>query len=170
MANLKLKELEEALEVMSDGGSAAAARDKFVRLGAFHSRRGIGNFTTLAKRVYTLSGGLQREGPPAAAFQALWGDFMHKRLSEDSGGKLDELAQAINEHLDDSEQIKEGAQAELETALENYETFLATKVGGPAARLDTLQKALPEVADILRGKPVQDAIAEPDELDHDHDH
>jgi ABC-type transporter Mla subunit MlaD len=95
---------------------------------------------------------------------------MHKRLSEDSGGKLDELAQAINEHLDDSEQIKEGAQAELETALENYETFLATKVGGPAARLDTLQKALPEVADILRGKPVQDAIAEPDELDHDHDH
>ena len=90
---------------------------------------------------------------------------MHQRLSEDSGGKLDELAQAINEHLDDAERIKEGAQAELETALESYESFLATKVGGPAARLDTLQKALPEVAEILRAKPVQDVVAEPDAQD-----
>ena len=167
MANRKLSELEEALEVMSDGSSAAAIRDKFVRLGAFHSRRGIGNFTTLAKRVYTLSGGLQREGPPAAAFQALWGDFMHQKLSEESGSKLDELAQAINEHLDDSEKIKEEERAELETALENYENFLATKVGGAAARLDTLQKALPEVAEILRAKPVPDVLADPDPLDQE---
>lgn len=167
MANLKLKELEEALEVLSDGSSAAATRDKFVRLGAFHSRRGIGNFSSLAKRVYTLSGGLQREGPPAAAFQALWGDFMHQRLSEESGTKLDELAQAINEHLDDAEKIKEGARSELEAALLEYENFLATKVGGPAARIDTLQKALPEVAEILRAKPVSDAIAAPDTSDDD---
>ena len=167
MANLKLKELEEALEVMSDGNSAAATRDKFVRLGAFHSRRGIGNFSALAKRVYTLSGGLQREGPPAAAFQALWGDFMHQRLSEESGAKLDELAQSINEHLDDTDKIKDGAQGALETALENYENFLATKVGGPAARIDTLQKALPQVAEILRAKPVSDTVAEPDAQDDD---
>ena len=72
--------------------------------------------------------------------------------------------------MDDGENIKEGAQADLETALENYESFLAIKVGGSAARLDTLQKALPEVADILRGKPIPDVIAAPDTHDHDHDH
>ena len=155
MAHLSIEELEEALEVMADGGSAASVRDKFVRLGAFHSRRGIGDYAALARRVYTLSGGLRREVPTTAAFQALWGDFMHQRIDEESGEKLDELAEAINEHIDlDAGTIKEGNQEALAGTLATYEDFLASKIGGKAARFDTLQKAFPEVAEILRARPV----------------
>jgi hypothetical protein len=169
MAHLSIEELEEALAVIGDGGSAAAVRDKFVRLGAFHSRRGLGDYAALARRVFTLSAGLRREVPTTAAFQALWSDYMHHRLSEESGGKLDELAEAINESIGESGVIKDGQKDALEGALATYEDFLASKVGGKAARFDTLQKAFPEVAELLRARAIPEVALVPDEHDH-HDH
>ncbi|MEO2168555.1 MAG: hypothetical protein ABGY42_10630 [bacterium] len=171
MANLSIEELEEALAVIGDGGSAAAVRDKFVRLGAFHSRRGIGDYAALARRVYTLSAGLRREVPSTAAFQALWSDFMHHRLSEKSSSKLDELAELINESIEETGTIKDGQKEALSAALVTYEDFLASKVGGKAARFDTLQKAFPEVAELLRARAIPDVPLAPDEDDdHEHEH
>jgi ABC-type nickel/cobalt efflux system permease component RcnA len=102
---------------------------------------------------------------------------MGKRLDEASGRRLDELADGINQLLDPDGSPKEGKREELEAKIAEYEELLARKVGGPSARLDTLQKAVPVVAEILRSRPIlevpldpPDADAEADHSHHDHDH
>ena len=170
MANLSLEEFEQCIGVLGDGGSPEKLRDKFCQLNAFHSRRGLGNFGAIASRLFQLSSGLRREVPATQAFQALWADFVAHRLSEESGEKLDELANQINEQLEDSGKIKEGCKEPLEKSLSAYEDLLARKIGGTAARLDTLQKAYPEVAEILRATPIPDVPLDPAEEHDEHDH
>ena len=107
MANLSAKELEEALSVLADGGSPEKLRDKFCRLNAFHSRRGLSSIEAITSRLYQLSSGLRREVPATHAFQALWAEYIGHRLNEEVGEKLDNLVEEINTSLDGSE-IKEG--------------------------------------------------------------
>lgn len=171
MAFFSLDEFQEALGVLAEGGSPEKLRDRLARLNAFHSRRGLNSLKALAERLYALSSGLRRDVAPTRAFQALWMEHVGQRLTEKSGGRLDELAETINGHLHEDGSVKEGEQEALEKALDEYEDLLARKVGGVAARLDTLQKAVPAVAAILRGRPRLDVpLDPPEEDDHDHDH
>ena len=143
--------------------------DKFCRLNAFHSRRGLSSIEAIASRLYQLSSGLRREVPATHAFQALWAEHIGHRLNEEVGEKLDGLVDEINTSLDGSE-IKEGCREALEQSLATYEETLARRVGGSAARLDTLQKALPCVAEILRSRPTPDVPLDPPDEDHEGHH
>ncbi len=170
MANLTLDEFEEAMSVVADGGPPEKLRDRLARMGAFHSRRGLNSLRALTERVFTLSSGLRRDVPSTRAFQALWMEHIGKCLSEKSGAKLDELADQINQNLSPGGSIRDGATEPLEALLTEYEDLLARKVGGAAARLDTLQKAVPAVAAILRSRPRLDVPLDPPEPEEEHDH
>jgi len=174
MANLSLDEFERCLGLLAEGGSPERLRDKLARLNAFHSRRGMNSLRSLAERLYSLSSGLRRDVPAARAFQALWAEHVGTKLTRKSGGTLDDLADKVNENLDEAGNVKDGADDTLKAALDEYEELLARKVGGETARLDTLQKAVPAVATMLRAKPLLDVPLDPpepeDEDAHDHDH
>lgn len=176
MANLSLDEFERCLGLLAEGGTPERLRDKLARLNAFHSRRGMNTLRALSERLYSLSSGLRRDVPAARAFHALWAEHVGTKLTRKSGGQLDDLADKVNESLDEAGNIKDGQEDALKGALDEYEQLLARKVGGETARLDTLQKAVPAVAEILRAKPLLDLPLDPpepeedDEHDHDHDH
>ncbi|HEY8516418.1 MAG TPA: hypothetical protein VIS07_12985 [Candidatus Binatia bacterium] len=174
MANLTLDEFERCLNVLAEGGSPERLRDRLARLNAFHSRRGMNSVRAIAERVYMLSSGLRRDVPANRAFQALWNEYVGTRLTRKVGEKLDELADKVNEHLHDDGTVKEGEEEALAKAVDEYEEVLARRVGGEAARLDTLQKAVPVVAAMLRAKPLLDVPLDPPESDeddeHDHEH
>jgi hypothetical protein len=181
MASLTMDEFEQCLIILGDGGSSGRLRDRLARLGAFHSRRGLNSYRAVSDRIYTLSGGLRRDVPAGRAFQALWAEHIGKRLDEASGRRLDELADAINQLLEPDGAAKEGARDQLDGKVAEYEDLLARKVGGPAARLDTLQKAVPLVAEILRSRPILDVPLDPPAPEgedghshhghgHDHEH
>ncbi len=169
MANLTMEELEQSLTVLADGGQPEKLRDRLCSLNAFHSRRGLNSIENISSRLYQLSSGLRREVPATHAFQALWAEHIGKRLNETVGEKLDALAEKINENLDSS-QIKDGAADSLKAALSEYEELLARRVGGVAARLDTLQKAFPSVAEVLRAAPLHDVPLDPPDEDDEHAH
>ncbi|MEW6269916.1 MAG: hypothetical protein AB1689_11540 [Thermodesulfobacteriota bacterium] len=173
MANLTLDEFERCLTVLAEGGTPERLRDRLARLNAFHSRRGLSSLRAISERVYTLSSGLRRDVPANRAFQALWTEHVGTKLTRKVGEKLDELADKVNEHLQDDGSVKEGAEEQLAKAVDEYEDVLARKVGGETARLDTLQKAVPTVAAMLRAKPLLDVPLDPPEADddeHEHDH
>jgi hypothetical protein len=170
MASLTMDEFEQCLILLGDGGSAGRLRDRLARLGAFHSRRGLNSFRAVSDRIYTLSGGLRRDVPAGRAFQALWAEHIGKRLNEASGRRLDELADGINKLLHEDGSAKDGEREALEAKVAEYEDLLARKVGGPAARLDTLQKAVPVVAEILRSRPILDVPLDPPDAESDEGH
>jgi hypothetical protein len=177
MASLTMDEFEQCLILLGGDGSAGRLRDRLARLGAFHSRRGLNSFRAVSDRIYTLSGGLRRDVPASRAFQALWAEHIGKRLDEAAGRRLDELADGINQLLDPTGAPKDGEREALETKIAEYEDVLARKIGGPAARFDTLQKAVPAVAEILRSRPILDVPLDPPAAEgedghshHDHDH
>ena len=174
MASLTNDEFEQCLTILGEGGSLGKLRDRLARLGAFHSRRGLNTFRAVSDRIYTLSGGLRRDVPAARAFHALWAEHIGKQMNETAGRRLDELADAINALLEKDGTPKPDARTELEAKITEYEDLLARKVGGLTARLDTLQKAVPVVAEILRARPVLDVPRDPpdaeDDAHHDHDH
>jgi hypothetical protein len=176
MASLTMEEFEQCLTILGDGGSPGRLRDRLARLGAFHSRRGLNSYRAVSDRIYTLSGGLRRDVPAGRAFQALWAEHIGKRLNETVGKRLDDLADEINQLLESDGSAKENRRDELEGKVSEYEDMLARRVGGAAARYDTLQKAVPLVAEILRARPLLDVPLDPpdaegdDHAHHDHAH
>lgn len=174
MANLSLDEFERCLSLLAEGGTPERLRDKLARLNAFHSRRGMNSMRSLTERLFSLSSGLRRDVPAARAFHALWAEHVGTKLNRKSGEKLDALANKVNENLNEDGSVKDGMGATLVSAVDEYEGLLARKVGGETARLDTLQKAVAVVAELLRAKALLDVPLDPpdpdDEDDHDHDH
>jgi|GEM_PF-1616692 len=175
MANLSLDEFESCLGLLAEGGTPEKLRDRLARLNAFHSRRGMNSLRAVAERLFALSSGLRRDVPAARAFHALWAEHVGTKLGRKSGEKLDELADKINENLRDDGTVKDDCGDQLKTSVDAYEDLLARKVGGATARLDTLQKAVPAVAEMLRAKPLLDLPLDPpdpeeDADDHDHAH
>jgi len=170
MANLTREEFEQCLTVLADGGPPEKLRDQLCRLNAFHSRRGLSSIEAITSRLYQLSSGLRREVPATHAFQALWAEFIGNRLNEKVGEKLDEMADKINENLEASGAVKDGCDEPLKARLSEYEEVLARRVGGLPARLDTLQKAFPSVAEILRAKSIPDVPLDPPDEDDEHAH
>jgi hypothetical protein len=175
MANLSLDEFERCLGILAEGGTPEKLRDRLARLNAFHSRRGMNSLRAVAERLFALSSGLRRDVPAARAFHALWAEHVGTKLSRKAGEKLDELADKVNENLHDDGSVKDGCADALKASVDEYEELLARKVGGATARFDTLQKAVPAVAEMLRAKPLLDLPLDPpdpedDEDEHDHHH
>ena len=150
MANLSEAEFGRAMQVLVDHYGLERLRDRFARIGAFTSRRGLNTSSALADRVYRLSGGLRRQAMPTFAFTTLWGEMLQAKLGEDGEKRLEELAGKVNVCLTTDEHIVEGKNEELDRALAEYSETLTAAAGADVARADMLLKAVPAVADRLR--------------------
>jgi hypothetical protein len=150
MANLSEAEFGRAMQVLVDHYGLERLRDRFAKIGAFTSRRGLNTSSALADRVYRLSGGLRRQAMPTFAFTTLWGEMLQAKLGEDGEKRLEELAGKVNVCLTTDEHIVEGKDEELDRALAEYSETLTAAAGADVARADMLLKAVPAVADRLR--------------------
>jgi len=85
----------------------------------------------------------------------VWTEVFTNTLGEESDQKLGEIADRINATLTEDERgVREGREAELDTAIGEYEDLVANAIGPHAARLDMLLKAVAPVAARLRARPL----------------
>lgn len=151
MANLTAPEFTGAIDVLCAHFGLERLRDRFAQMGAFTTRRGLNSAAALAERVHRLSGGLRLRVASTYAFSQLWGEMLNARMGEDGEKALEELADRVNACLTPTEGIVEGKEAELDEALAAYRARLEELAGADVARWDMLLKAVPAVADRLRG-------------------
>jgi hypothetical protein len=150
MANLTEAEFGRAVRALIGHFGLERLRDRFAKMGAFTSRRGLNTPEALADRLYQLTGGLRRQAVPTFAFTSLWGEMLQAKLGEDGEKKLEELAEKVNACLAKDESIVEGKDAEIDTALTEYREMLTSAAGADVAWSDMLLKAVPAVAERLR--------------------
>ena len=150
MANLTLAEFTEAVAALAEHHGVEQLRERFVRMNAFTSRRGLNSPAALAERLHLLTGGLRRQVPATFAFSSLWTDMIGSRLGEDGEKQLEEIAEKVNACLGKDEAIVEGKEEELDRALGEYRDALSAAAGPELARWDMLLKAVPAVAERLR--------------------
>src|SRR5262249_40617762 len=143
-------EFARAMRVLVDHYGLERLRDRFAKMGAFTSRRGLNTASALADRLYRLSGGLRRQAMPSFAFTTLWGEMLQAKLGQDGEKRLEQLAEKVNACLTTDERIIEGKDEELDRALAEYHAALAGVAGADVARADMLLKAVPAVAGRLR--------------------
>jgi ABC-type transporter Mla subunit MlaD len=161
MAQISRSEFERAVTALVDHFGLDRTRDKLARFGAFRARRGLGSRDALADRLFRLTGGLRMSSPATYAFSALWAELISAHLGEDGSEKIDALAEGVNACLGDGDHLVAGKEAELDTALAKYRAALAEKTGDEIADLDMLLKAVPDVAERLRGgSAARDAASE----------
>lgn len=153
MANLTPPEFAEAVSLLAGHFGLERLRDRMAAMKAFTTRRGLNTPQALADRVYRLSGGLRLQSTPTFAFTALWGEMLTAKLGEEGEKKLEELADKVNACLTEEETLVPGKEAEVDAALDAYREALAAGTGPDVARLDMLLKAVPDVAQRLRGTP-----------------
>jgi hypothetical protein len=146
-------ELERTMTLLATEIGFERLKDRFVRAGAFTSKRGLGSVKALADRVYTLSGGLRREAPASYAFHAVWSEAFQSRLREEDEEALTSAADRINACLVNGKAIDPEKLAALDDALGEYHRTAAKGMGDEVARFDMLMKAVPSVADRIRGWP-----------------
>jgi hypothetical protein len=159
MAHLTQNEFQRAIQILADEMGLQRLRDKFVRLNGLVTRRKVASAESLANQLYQLSSGLRRQVPASLAFQAIWTETIHDKIGEEGEENLEKLGEKVNECLGDSDEIKAGKEADLESALKEYETTLAASVGDEKARIDMLMKAVPAVAERLRGASAEPATS-----------
>lgn len=166
MAHLTQNEFQRAIEILADELGVQRLRDKFFRLNGLVTRRKVASPESLANQLYQLSSGLRRQVPSALAFQAIWAESIHDKVGEEGEETLEKLGDKVNECLGDDDEIKPDKEADLDAALKEYETTLATTVGPEKARIDMLMKAVSAVAERLRGEsPAPASDAAPSESD-----
>jgi hypothetical protein len=153
MAHLTQSEFQRAIEILTDEMGLQRLRDKFFRLNGLVTRRKVASAESLANQLYQLSSGLRRQVPAALAFQAIWAESIHDKIGEEGEENLEKLGDKVNECLGDDDEIKADKSGDLESALKEYETTLAATIGSEKARIDMLMKAVPAVAERLRGGP-----------------
>jgi len=161
MAHLKQEEFTRAVAFLAEDLGLQRLRDRLVRLNAFVMRRRATSAERLANQLYMLTSGLRRQVPATAAFHALWDEQIAERVGEEGEKPLAELADGINECLDAKGGVLPEQEGELDGRVRAYEERLAARVGAARARLDTLLKAFPAVAERLRAMPLPEAA--PDE-------
>ena len=152
MAYLTQVEFRNAVSLLAGELGVQRLRDKLVRLNGLVTRRGVASASALADQLYMLTSGLRKQVPATFAFHGIWGELLNEKVGKENEEKFEELAKAVNECLDDSEQIKPDKAAEIEAALGTYAQALAAKTGEDMAYLDMLLKAVPDVAKQLREK------------------
>jgi hypothetical protein len=153
MASLSPAEFGRAVALLGAELGFERLKDRFVRLGAFTSKRGLGSVQALADRLYTLSGGLRRDVGASYAVQSLWNEIFTSRLRDEDEKGLAETADRINECLVGGKAIDPQKAPALNEALAAYHRTLAKLLGDEVAYLDMLLKAVPAVAECVRTWP-----------------
>jgi hypothetical protein len=151
MAQLTSGEFTEAVTALADHHGVERLRDRLARMNAFTSRRGLNTPAAIAERLHLLTGGLRRAVPATYAFSTVWNEMVNARLGEGGEKKLEELADRVNACLTEHDAIVPGKEDALDEALAAYRATLEAGVGTSVARLDMLLKAVPAVAERLRG-------------------
>lgn len=160
MAHLTQNEFQRAIEILADEMGLQRLRDKFLRLNGLVTRRKVASPESLATQLYMLSSGLRRQVPSALAFQAIWAESVHDKVGEEGEENFEKLGEKVNECLDEKEELKADKDKDLDAALKEYSDALAAVIGAEKARIDMLMKAVPVVAERLRGESSPDAAAE----------
>ena len=150
MARLSAEEFRELIEELAAVEGLGKLQEKLLRSHAIVSRRRIGNTESLSRQLYQLTLGLEREGLPSQVVVALWEDLLSRKLDEEAGKQLEEIAERINACLAEGNEIDAAKEADLRAALADYRTALAAKLGDTAARLTMLTRAFPAVARMIR--------------------
>lgn len=153
MVGLSPAEFERGIHLLSNEIGFERLKDRFVRSGAFTSKRGLGSVRALADRLYMLSGGLRRDVAASYAFQSLWNETFTSHIRDENEQTLTETADRINACLTEAKSIDPEKARALEEALSDYHRTAASVLGDEVARLDMLLKAVPAVAEQIRSWP-----------------
>lgn len=159
MAHLTQSEFERAVELLAEAHGLDRLRDKFFKLRGLVTRRGYKSAASLAQQLYNLSSGMRREVPANLAFQAIWAEHLGSKLGEGADERFEKLAEGVNSCLDPDDGIATGKEEDLRSALAAYESALADGVGLEVARIDMTMKAVPAIAELLRGIPRTEPLA-----------
>ena len=151
MAVLTPPEFTAAVTVLAEQLGVPRLRDRLAAVGAFTSRRGLNTPDAIAERLYRLSGGLRLQVVATYAFTSLWSEVVTGEMGEEREKELEALAEKVNACLGEGDRIIAGRESELDQALAAYREALSAAIGAPRARLDMLLKAVPAVAERLRG-------------------
>jgi hypothetical protein len=147
---LTADEFERAIGLLSNSLGFERLKDRFVRSSAFTSKRGLGSPKALADRLHMLSGGLRREAPATYAFHAAWNETFASHIREEDEKALGDAADRVNASLTDGKEIDPEKEPALDAALGEYHSIATRSLGGDAAYLDMLLKAVPAVAERIR--------------------
>lgn len=150
MARLSASEFQELIVELVQVEGLGKLQEKLLRSQALVSRRRLGTVDSLARQLYQLTLGLDREGLATQVVIALWEDLLRRKLTEDAVKQLEDLAERINGCLVDGSDIDPSKEGELRAGLSEYRAALAEHVGETAARLTMLTRAFPAVARIVR--------------------
>lgn len=151
MAQLTADEFTDAVTALAAHVGLERLRDRLARMNALTSRRGLNTPAALAGRLHLLTGGLRRQVPATYVFSSLWNEMVEERLGEEGAKKLEACAEQVNACLGEGDAVVAGKEGELDRALAAYRDTVAAVVGEQVARLDMLLKAVPAVAERLRG-------------------
>lgn len=154
MAHLTQQEFAQAIAFLVEDFGLQRLRDRFVRLNALVTRRGVASPQQLADQLYLLTAGLRRQVPATVAFQRIWTERISERLGEEGEKELEALAEKINACLGERDRVIPEKDAELDQALAEYAHRLSEAIGRERTRLDMLLKAVPAVAAKLRATPL----------------
>src|SRR5437879_13852112 len=80
MAFLTPEEFGAAIGVLAEHHGVERLRERFARMNAFTSRRGLNSATAIADRLFALSGALRRQVAATLAFSSLWQELVGARL------------------------------------------------------------------------------------------
>lgn len=153
MAALSPTEFEQAMSLISAEVGFDRLKERLVRVGAFSSKRNLGTVKALADRLYMLTGGLRRESAASYGFHSVWTEAFASRMKEEDEKTLSDVAERINACLDTAQRLQPEKAATLDDELATYLAILSKAVGHDIARLDMLIKAVPIVAERIRGWP-----------------
>jgi hypothetical protein len=149
VARLSSPEFRELIDELVAFEGLARLQEKLVRSHVVVSRRRLGSAESIARQLYQLTLGLDRETLASQVVIALWEEMTNGKLDEEASKELEKIAERINACLDGGE-IDATKEVELRSALSDYRTALAAKLGEKAARLTMLSRAFPAVARIIR--------------------
>jgi len=150
VARLSASEFHALIEELVRVDGIGKLQEKLIRSRALVSRRRLGSVDALAKQLFQLTLGLERESLASQVVLALWEELLRDKLDEEAGKRLEGIAEKINACLIDGKAIDPAREAELRTSLDEYRTSLAERVGESAARLTMLTRAYPSVARVIR--------------------
>jgi hypothetical protein len=152
VARLSAAEFQELIEELVRAEGIGKLQEKLLRSRVLVSRRRLGSAETLARQLYQLTIGLDRDGLASQVVVALWEDLLRQKLDDDATKRLEGIAEKVNGCLVAGKEIDPAKEADLRASLHEYQTALAEHVGATTARLTMLTRAYPAVARLIRGQ------------------
>jgi hypothetical protein len=150
MARLSASEFRELIDELVRVEGIGKLQEKLLRSRALVSRRRLGTADALARQLFQLTLGLERDSLTSQVVLALWEELLREKIDEDAGKHLEEMAEKINACLLGGKEVDPSRESELRAALAQYQSALAERVGETVARLTMLTRAYPAVARLVR--------------------